>query len=71
MFGRNSANIQDNEPVATQDNEPVAQEQKQKEQKQKAWRATVACTFDGRLVKEGEIVLADKMDNPHFEKAEE
>jgi hypothetical protein len=40
-------------------------------QKQKAWRAKEACTFEGRLVKEGEIVLAGKMDNPHFEKAEE
>jgi hypothetical protein len=40
-------------------------------QKQKAWRAKEACTFDGKLVKEGEIVLADKMDNPHFEKASE
>jgi hypothetical protein len=39
------------------------------EQKQKAWQAKEACTFGGKLVKEGEIVLADKMDNPHFEKA--
>jgi hypothetical protein len=45
-----------------------APEQKQKEPK--AWRAKRACTYGGRYVREGEIVHADKMDNPHFEKAE-
>jgi hypothetical protein len=44
-------------------------EAKQKEPK--PWRAKEACTYDGRYVREGEIVLAAKMDNPHFEKAEE
>ena len=41
-----------------------------KQKKPKAWRAKEACTFGGKFVKEGEIVHADKMDNPHFEKAE-
>ncbi|MDR2662712.1 MAG: hypothetical protein LBC31_06915 [Treponema sp.] len=34
-----------------------------------AWKATCDCTYNGEYVAAGEIVYADKMDNPHFEKA--
>ncbi|MDR1306020.1 MAG: hypothetical protein LBK74_00410 [Treponema sp.] len=33
------------------------------------WKAKCDCTYNGVYVRAGEIVLADKMDNPHFEKA--
>jgi hypothetical protein len=36
----------------------------------KAWRAKEACTFGGKFVKQGEIVFAGEMKNPHFEKVE-
>lgn len=33
------------------------------------WKAKCDCTYNGVYVRAGEIVLADKMDNPYFEKA--
>jgi hypothetical protein len=38
--------------------------------KLKVWRAKCDCTYKGTYVRQGEIVYVDKMDNPHFEKAE-
>jgi hypothetical protein len=50
--------------------ETQQQETRDREKKPKAWRAKEACTYDGRYFRQGGIVYADKMDNPHFEIAE-
>jgi hypothetical protein len=46
------------------------QAQEKGAKKPRAWRAKRTCTYNGRYVKQGEIVHADEMDNPHFEKAD-
>ncbi|MDR1507818.1 MAG: hypothetical protein LBI67_12020 [Treponema sp.] len=37
--------------------------------KAKAWKAKRNCVFESRYVREGEIVYAENMTNPHFEAA--
>jgi hypothetical protein len=58
-----------NRTVPGQGADPVPQE-RSAPGKPKAWRAKCDCTYNGMYVRQGEIVYTDKMENPHFEKAE-
>jgi hypothetical protein len=48
-----------------------AEPEKPRTSKSGKWRATKGCTWQGKFVKEGTIVAADEMDNPHFEEVPE
>jgi hypothetical protein len=62
-----SQNQAEQNPPEQQIQQQNPQSDKPTDKNQKSWVATVDCVYNGRRVKQGEIVYADGKPNSHFE----